>query len=128
MSHFPMLSTAKKLHPLFVLLFWLLLVYFSYLMLREEVPRNDGWIYGDKVAHGIAFLILSVTANLAFKQTKTIIAGLAFYGALIEVLQANFTMTRSGDPYDWLADLAGILLCFLMFKWIQRVRHRATTT
>ena len=119
-----MLKTLKKYPFVFACLFWLLIFYFSHLMLREEIPRNDGWEYGDKVAHAVAFLILSVTGSLAFKKHKQVILGLAFYGALIEVLQANYTVTRSGDPYDWLADLVGIGICFLVIYLTQRTKSK----
>ena len=49
------------------------------------------------------------------------IASLAFYGALIDFfLQANYPLTRSGNPYDWLADLTGTSICFLVFFIAQR--------
>jgi VanZ family protein len=115
-----MLKTLKKISIVFVCLFWFLIFYFSHLMMREVYTPNTGWEHGDKVAHLVAFLILSVTGSLAFERHKSVILGLAFYGALIEVLQANYTLTRSGDPYDWLADLVGIGICFGVIALAQR--------
>lgn len=117
-----MLKTLKKYPFVFACLFWVLIFYFSHLMMREVYTPNTGWEHGDKVAHLVAFLILSVIGSLAFKKHRQVILGLAFYGALIEVLQANYTVTRSGDPYDWLADLAGIGICFLVIYLAQRTK------
>ncbi len=41
-----------------------------------------------------------------------------FYGIIIEVIQAYFTVSRSGDFYDAIANLAGIICAALLNYFI----------
>ncbi len=100
--------------------FWTLVAIVSVIMLVELTPKKDGLKYLDKIQHALIFFILTVSGCLAFKQKIwAVILGLAIFGAIIEVLQATLTTTRTGDFYDWLADIAGILIG-LMIIFIYR--------
>jgi VanZ family protein len=93
------------------LLFWLLVIIVSILMLIELQPKTNGIPYIDKLEHAFVFIALTMTGCLAYAQKKPwIYAGLIALGALYEVLQGHFTVTRQASIYDWLADVVGILL------------------
>ncbi len=93
------------------LIFWLLVAVVSVLMLIELKPTTDGIPNIDKLEHAFVFITLTITGCLAYVQQKPrIYAGLIALGALYEVLQALFTVTRQASVYDWLADIVGILI------------------
>lgn len=110
----PIYQQALRLMPY---IFWTLLAIVGTFMLVELNPKEDGLKYVDKIQHALIFFILSVSGCLAFKKKIWIvILGLAIFGAIIEVLQATLTTTRTGDIYDWLADVAGILIGFMIIS------------
>jgi VanZ family protein len=99
------------------LLFWLLIAIITVLMLIELQPKKDSLPYVDKVEHAIVFIALTLTGSLAYPQQKQrLYAGLISLGALYEVLQALFTITRQASVYDWLADVVGIMLAIAISK------------
>lgn len=103
-----LLSLIMRFMPL---IFWLLVIVVSVLMLIELKPTTDGIPNIDKLEHAFVFIVLTITGCLAYVQQKPrIYAGLIALGALYEVLQALFTVTRQASVYDWLADLLGILI------------------
>lgn len=107
-----LLSTIMRLMPF---IFWLLIVIVSVLMLIELQPETGGITYIDKFEHAFVFILLTTTGCLAYGQKKSwVYAGLIALGALYEVLQALFTVTRQASVYDWLADIAGIMLAVMI--------------
>lgn len=92
-------------------IFWTLVIIVSMFMLVELAPKKNPIKHLDKIQHALVFLTISVAGCLAFKNhTSLIVTGLTIFGGIIEVLQATFTTTRTGDVKDWLADIAGILI------------------
>ena len=84
-------------------------------MLIELQPKKDGIPYIDKFEHAFVFIWLTITGCLAYSQKKSwVYAGLIALGALYEVLQALFTITRQASVYDWLADITGIILAVII--------------
>ena len=109
-----LLPTIMRFMPL---IFWLLIIIVSVLMLIELQPKKDGIPYIDKFVHAFVFIWLTITGCLAYGQKKSwVYAGLIALGALYEVLQALFTVTRQASVYDWLADIAGIILAIMMSR------------
>ena len=97
------------------LIFWLLVAIVTMLMLIELQPTTDGIPYIDKCEHAFVFILLTTTGCLAYSQKKQwVYAGLIALGALYEVLQALLTITRQASVYDWLADIAGIILAVML--------------
>jgi len=85
----------------------------------------------DKIIHfGMYFgltsvLILENRKALRGAYSLILIAFIAlFYGILIEFMQAAFTVTRTGNIYDALADLAGILASILLWLWLKPFINR----
>lgn len=86
----------------------------------------------DKIVHMGLFFILCFLLIRAYSMTRTQqFTLLAIYGALIEWLQA-LTGYRSGDIYDWIADVLGIVLLFAALdfwrvftsKWHDRRKNK----
>lgn len=103
------------------LIFIICLVVLTYLLLMEMAPANEVVIYKDKLQHIVAFGGVTFWGLLAFQQhAKTVMLVLGVYGALMEVLQGLFTLTRQPSVYDWLADVVGILLAWGVIVLWQR--------
>jgi hypothetical protein len=73
----------------------------------------------DKIQHAIAFATLGLLASLGYPRlgTVSLIGGLSFYGALIEVLQAIPALHRDSDPLDWLTDTIACAVIVIAFRW-----------
>ena len=103
------------------LIFWLLIVIVSVLMLIELQPTTGGIPNIDKLEHAFVFIALTMTGCLAYAQQKPwLYAGLIALGALYEVLQALFTVTRQASVYDWLADIVGILITISVMALLKK--------
>ncbi len=74
----------------------------------------------DKVYHSFAYFTLAMTWLFTFykkPEKKYIIVLLCIiFGIIIEVLQMNLTVYRSGDLLDVLANSLGVLLALLIFN------------
>lgn len=92
----------------------------TYLLLIEMSPSKLAWTYKDKMQHAMGFFLLASSARIGFpNQTRLFCIGLVFYGALMEVLQSLLTLTREASVYDWVADVAGVLLCIIIFNTLK---------
>jgi len=108
-----------------VLAFWSLVLLVGALSLTpvENLPPQvlDIW---DKAQHACAFAAMTWLGLMAYgDRTKTLLAGLLLYGALIELAQAA-TGWRYGDWLDWTADAVGIAAglavhAILRARWAQ---------
>lgn len=108
-----MLPLAK---PLAYSLFLLLLSIATYGFLKDVSGIPSDWMPNDKIMHLLVFFALTLSFMQAFlRPFWHCLMLLALYGALIEVAQATFT-ARMGDPLDWLADVAGILLAAVVIR------------
>ncbi len=111
--------------PLAISLFLLLLSIATYGFLKDVSGIPSGWMPNDKVMHLLVFFALTLSFIQAFvRPFWQCLILLALYGALIEVAQATFT-SRMGDPLDWLADVAGIILAAALTRllpagWFRR--------
>ena len=107
------------------IIFWLLVVVVTMLMLVELKPTEGGLPYIDKVEHALVFMALGVSGGLAYAQKRACVyLGLIALGALYEVLQAQLTITRQASVYDWLADIAGILIAIGLMGLISKLHKQ----
>lgn len=107
-----------------LVLFWLALAISSVLFLIELAPSTHGWPYWDKVQHLMVFILLGGLAQLAYPAKSWVTPlGLAGYGLGIEWLQGVLTITRVPSLYDWLADVAGLLVSVTL---VYLLRQRTT--
>jgi VanZ family protein len=79
-----------------------------------HVPGNPP----DKLLHILAFLALTVLAQLAFPLAKMriLLLGLGALGAGIELIQAIPTINRDASLTDWLADMVAIVIAITIFQ------------
>jgi VanZ family protein len=80
-------------------------------------PRtaSAGLFYGsDKVVHLLLFGLLAGTTRWRFGAVAAALAAVAAYAPLSELVQATLLRTRSGDPYDVVADLLGVAAGWLV--------------
>ena len=68
----------------------------------------------DKVVHALLFAALAGTARLRFGGLRSALAAVAAYAVVSELVQGLLLSTRSGDPYDVVADLVGVALGWLL--------------
>lgn len=87
-----------------------------------ELPEKEGGIpYLDKVVHVFLFSLLTIFGEMAWKPHRYwLAAALILYGAAIEPLQAIFTLTRQASIYDWLANVAGIIIASVIIVIFNR--------
>lgn len=84
------------------LMFWLAL------RPAPDIVQVVSW--QDKIEHALLFAALALLGRTGWPQRPGMLAlGLLAYGAAMEVAQ-SFTAYRVGDPLDWLADAAGLLV------------------
>jgi VanZ family protein len=95
---------------------WLLvlaLLICSYGFLKDVSDLPSNLMPNDKVMHLVIFMVLTLLWQLSFDgKTLTGLAIMAAYGGAIELLQHYFTV-RTGDWWDWVADLSGILVALI---------------
>lgn len=89
----------------------------------------------DKVVHfGMYFGLMSVIIFENRNSIKSINSLLLvsliplIYGVLIEIMQSLFTVTRTGNFFDALADLAGILISVLLWLLLKPLLKRKSNT
>jgi VanZ family protein len=75
----------------------------------------------DKLVHAALFAGLALTGRWAGLPGRPLVAGLAAYAAASELIQTVAALQRDGSVWDWLADLAGILLGLLL--WAALIRR-----
>jgi VanZ family protein len=110
---------AKK----WVILFWGFLTLVTILLFIELPPKPDGIPYLDKVEHAFIFIILYIFGAMAWKpHGYWLPAALILYGAAVEPLQSLFTLTRQASIYDWLADVAGVVIAASLTAFIKKRR------
>lgn len=84
----------------------------------------------DKLAHFVLFAgfgwlwMAALPGSLRRRTAGVALAGIAF-GILTEFYQGLLPFEREPDPYDALADAAGVLCAVLLFAWRGRRRRRS---
>ncbi len=105
-------------------IFWAMLIFTTILMLIELAPKQAGWMHWDKLQHVLVFMMLSLLGAHAYLHRYYLAIGLILYGAIIEVLQNMFTITRQASIYDWVADFVGVYVGLVIFALLQRITNR----
>ncbi|MDU1889370.1 MAG: VanZ family protein [Dysgonomonas sp.] len=110
----------------------LIIFYLCCLIPTDDIPSGfEFFIPTDKVVHFLMYFGLALVASFNYiydKNGKIIILKLIvfailipiLYGGLIEILQAEYFEGRSGDWYDFLADILGALASIPFSLWFRR--------
>ncbi|MEU8222127.1 VanZ family protein [Kribbella sp. NPDC048915] len=88
----------------------------------QEAGPNVGLPQIDKVAHLFLFAAVAFTGTKAGVPVRWLLGALVAHAAVSELVQHWFLPRRDGDPFDSLADLAGVALGGWMGWWTARRR------
>ena len=101
---------------------WVALPVTLYFALAPQPP--DMGVTSDKTLHVLAFLVLTLLARLAYPAAswQRLLAAMALFGALIELLQGAMGWGRQADIRDWLADVAAAATVLALFEGGRRWR------
>ena len=108
-----------------VLIFWLtLLAVLALASIPVALPLPA--TANDKFQHVLAFAALTVLGLHAHPGAgpMRLLAGLALYGALIELIQLIPALNRLSDWRDWIADLAGIAIVLIIHGLARSLARR----
>ena len=108
---------------------WLISIFI--LALRKPPELIPPFPHYDKVMHFGAFGLLSVLFAfpyffIKYKKIEHIMMVIIvpiIYGAIIEIVQI-FAANRKADIYDWIADLTGVIIAFIVISIVLRYANR----
>jgi VanZ family protein len=87
--------------------------------------------YFDKIAHfGMYFMFMSVLlfenriSSEGFKAIMMLAAIPFLYGIMMEIFQILFTVNRSGNVFDALANTLGIIVAAAIWIWLKPFRNK----
>ena len=113
-----------------IALSWTLVVAFFCLIPSNGIPSINIPNL-DKLAHVFFHFVFTLLWFLFFKkqvkkrnETKLLIFSCFFsvlFGLTIEIIQAKFTTTRSGDLLDVLANISGAILAFILVLFAKKI-------
>lgn len=122
LSLFETFTSPRLLRPLF----WLLTAFAMVMALLPKPPALPIDRFGDKFEHMLAFLVLTLAAQLGWPETPRwrVAVRLSLLGALIEFLQAIPLLHRDSDWRDWVADSLAILLAVAIGSLVTHARGK----
>ena len=102
----------------------------------RSLKMKFGLFYWDKGAHGVEFTLLGLLLAFGFYHYLSGRVFLAFYLTLMtgffigltDEIHQLFVRGRQCDWTDWVADAAGVLIGWYLFKLIYDRRHKAVKT
>ena len=125
--HIKNLLAHKKLFLVSAILFTLIVSIYS-LKESEDLPQI-ALDHLDKVFHVFVYVILTllwvinvkiyIFKSNEIKNIALVISVLFFYGIIIEVFQEYFTITRTFDVNDLLANIVGIFIGIVLYLQIK---------
>lgn len=110
---------------------WALVIFILCSIPGDDLPKTSLITipYFDKIVHFGMFFVMGIFlfAELSY-QTKlkripiilVVLFLIAAYGGIIEYLQQNFFIHRSGDYWDLFADVTGGLFSVLLYPWLKK--------
>lgn len=111
----------------------LIIFYLCCLIPSNEIPQIewDFFVEKDKLVHFLMYFGLAIITSFNYIYLnnghiiilKYIIFALLIpilYGGLIELLQANYFTERSGDWYDFAANILGVLASIPFSLWLRK--------
>jgi VanZ family protein len=86
----------------------------------DDLPNVDLPLGPDKWVHAGLFFVLGALWLWAGARPRTVLLGGLAFAVGTELWQTALPIGRSGDPYDALADAAGLLLALGLWTYRQR--------
>ena len=98
---------------------FLILSLLSYLHFMQP-PSLDviSFTLADKLAHFFMFFFTMMWFMYVSKKWLVTAVSLIFLALVLEWIQMNYIINRSFDWFDWIADVIGIVLCFLLLPFL----------
>ena len=94
---------------------FLILSLLNYLHFMQPPSLNIiSFILVDKLAHFFMFFFTMMWFMYVSKKWLVTAVSLIFLALALELIQMNYIINRSFDWFDWIADVIGIVLCFLL--------------
>jgi VanZ family protein len=110
------------------LIFWAAMAFAFVMAILPQPPELPGQP-NDKIQHMVAFATLAALGAWAYARTDLwrLLAGLSFFGALIEFAQAIPFIHRDSDVKDWIADtIATAAVLLIVALWRRRRQEQPT--
>ena len=85
-----------------------------YLHFMQPPSIDVGLSLFDKLLHFLMFFFTMMWFMYITKKWLVSAFSLIILGLMLEWIQMNYIINRSFDWFDWFADGAGILICFLL--------------
>jgi VanZ family protein len=120
----PAYGAAMSRQRLLILAFWSAAL-FALVMASVPRPPEFPGEPGDKVQHMMAFATLAVLGSAAYPRLALwkLLAGLACFGAFIELVQMIPALHRDSELADLLADTAAAAVILLIVHLLRRRRR-----
>jgi len=98
---------------------FLILSLLSYLHFMQPPSLNViSFTLVDKLAHFFMFFFTMMWFMYVSKKWLVTAVSLIFLALVLELIQMNYIINRSFDWFDWIADVIGIVLCFLLLPFL----------
>ena len=89
-----------------------------YLHFMQPPSIDVGLPLFDKLLHFLMFFFTMMWFMYITKNWLVSAFSLIVLGLMLEWIQMNYIINRSFDWFDWIADVAGILICFLLLPFL----------
>ena len=96
----------------------LILGFLTYLHFMQPPSIDIELALFDKLLHFLMFFFTMMWFMYITKKWLASAFLLIILGLILEWIQMNFILNRSFDWLDWIADGAGILICFLLLPFL----------
>jgi len=112
---------------------WFIIVFLLSTMQISNVPKSPLFAlpHFDKIVHFTMYFIAVTLWQTDYYKTKTelptnivfrILLSTIAYGLLMELIQKYLIQNRSGNFFDALANTAGVLFAFILFRYFLHYR------
>ena len=117
--------TNKKIHNLLQITLFFYTLLLTYMLLRpaNSLPKDIYWFEGaDKVVHFGIFGVLGFLFEATYPKQDfyKYLAILLLYAIFTEIAQQLMDNGRSGDVMDLLADTLGIIIAYIVFRYVEK--------
>ena len=127
----------KHLYTILFISWMMFVTFFSLYSFERDDLSSFNILYGDKLVHFVFYFVAATPGFLFFHEQKKkrtlfiiqlmlVVVFLVCFGIIIEVVQERFTVNRSGDVLDVLANsmgaICGVMVMYFRFysqRWLK---------